>query len=274
MADKILIIDFLNYCFKGEVVFNDKTKQGYIVVYNFFRNLRALIEDFKPDKVFFALEGNDNFRKELFADYKAHRIIKTASIKTKEEHDWFFKQVNIILDLLKYLPVYCAKSDRYEADDVIATLADNLKDEIVLIISNDSDLLQLLQKNYKLVNIYDPFRKRYFSPPAFHYLTWKILAGDKRTDNVPGILPSKEAEKIASNIRLFTEFLAKEENRANYSLNKKLIELQIIDTNDLVITDYTVNFDELRKRFVDLQFKAFFEGDYWQRFQKTFKALH
>ena len=40
----------------------------YLYVYNFFRNLRPLIEDFAPDKAYFVLEGRPQFRYDLYAD--------------------------------------------------------------------------------------------------------------------------------------------------------------------------------------------------------------
>jgi 5'-3' exonuclease len=44
---------------------------------------------------------------------------------------------------------------------VVATLAEDLKDEDVVVLSNDSDFIQLLQKGYEHFKIYNPFKKQY-----------------------------------------------------------------------------------------------------------------
>ena len=52
----------------------EEEKESFTAVFNFFRNTRALIEQFDPDKVFFALEGTNCFRYDLYSDYKGNRI--------------------------------------------------------------------------------------------------------------------------------------------------------------------------------------------------------
>jgi len=54
--------------------------EDHILIYNFFRNLRPIIEVFSPDKCFFVLEGHPQFRYDLFSEYKANRIVKTVKI--------------------------------------------------------------------------------------------------------------------------------------------------------------------------------------------------
>ena len=107
-------------------------------MYSFYKNLRSLVEMFSPDKIFFCTEGMHNFRKELSSEYKANRIVKYGTAKTKEEADDFNRQRDIIINILKYLPITIAKSDKYEADDVIATLVEDLQKEDVVVVSNDS----------------------------------------------------------------------------------------------------------------------------------------
>jgi 5'-3' exonuclease len=275
-ADRILLIDGLNYCWRANIAFkpeeDKEDKPSYVMVYNFFRNLRATLEEFKPDKVFFCLEGSDNFRYNLFSEYKANRIIKTGSVdeKTNEE---FHRQKNIILDLLRRLPIIIVRSDKFECDDVIATLAEDLKDEEVIIISNDSDFIQLLQKGHKNLKIYNPFKKEYMVAPNYHYLTWKSLAGDKKTDNIPGLVGPKKAEKLATDIEKFAEFMDSHENKANYSLNKELIELKIIPGEALQFIDYDIDYEYLRGQFSKMDFKSMIDETYWDRFCETFKNL-
>lgn len=244
----------------------------YNIVYNFFRNLRATVEHFSPDKIFFCLEGKDNFRYKLFSEYKANRIVKTGTDKSKTQED-FHRQKRIILDLISCLPITKVKADGYECDDVIATLSENLKEEAVTILSTDSDFVQLLQKGYPNLKIFHPGNKEYLTPPDYHYLTWKCLSGDKKTDNIPGLVGPKTAEKLATNIKEFTAFLSSEEHRSNYSLNKQLIELQIVSEDQLQFTDFEINFEKIKDAFEHMDFKTMLADTYWHRFKETFSNL-
>lgn len=263
----------MNSIWRANVAFKPGEKQepSFVIVYNFFRNLRATVEEFSPDKVFFCLEGNNNFRRKLFSDYKGNRIIKTGTSAIKPDQD-FYRQADVITDLISNLPITMVRADNFECDDVIATLAENLKDEEVIIVSNDSDFIQLLQKGYANLKIYNPFKKQYMIAPEFHYLTWKCLAGDKKTDNIPGLVGPQTAAKLANDIEKFAEFLGTYEHRAAYSLNKNLIELKIIPES-LQFIEYKINYHSLKESFIKMGFKSMFVNDYWNNFCNTFSDL-
>ena len=274
--DKVLLIDGLNMIHRANIFFNSKPEEdnSYTIVYNFFRNLRAMVEEFNPDKIFFCLEGANNKRYKIYPEYKANRkvLIKNASPAEIEKREKFSRQRDIIIKLISCLPITVIRADEYEADDVVSTLVENLKDEEVIIISNDTDYIQLLQKGYENLKIYNPFKKGYMSAPNYFYLSFKCLRGDK-TDNISGILGPKKAEKLASDADALKEFLETEENRANYCLNKELIELKIIPSEVLEIKDYNVNFDRLKEEFTYMDFKTMIEEKYWNRFVNTFQNL-
>ena len=67
---KVLLLDAYNLIYRAR---SGYLKGEYPVVYNFFRGVRPLIEKFSPDKVYFVLEGNPQFRKNLNDAYKANR---------------------------------------------------------------------------------------------------------------------------------------------------------------------------------------------------------
>lgn len=277
--DKVLLIDGMNFIYRGNIKFGwgsdynvEENKPSFVIVYNFFRNLRATIEEFKPNKIFFCSEGSRNFRFDLFPDYKANRIIKRATMD-KENADDFSRQRDIIYELLHHLPISIVRSERYECDDVIYTLVDNMKDEEIIIVSNDSDFIQLLQKGYKNLRIYNYNKKNYIAAPDYHYVSYKSLRGDK-SDNIPGIVGPKTAEKLVSDIKKLAEFLdASEENRANYALNKSLIELRIVPDDELQFIDYATDFVYLKEQFMKMEFKTMVEDKYWNRFCDTFEGL-
>ena len=273
--DRILLIDGLNSIWRANIAFKpgEKTEPSFVIVYNFFRNLRATIEEFEPTKVFFCLEGSDNFRHKLFPDYKGNRTVKTAATADRKNLDDFYRQADIIVKLISSLPITTVRADKFECDDVIASLAENLKEEEVIVISNDSDFIQLLQKDYKNFKIYNPFTKTYMTAPEYHYLTWKCLAGDKRTDNIPGLVGPGAAEKLATNIDKFAEFMGTHEHRSNYSLNKELIELKMIHMDDLQFTEHHVNYNLLKEEFAKMDCKSMLTEKYWDKFCETFSTL-
>lgn len=275
--DRVLLIDGLNNAYRANITFGkpkpeDEDKEDFTVVFNFFRNLRATIEQFDPDKVFFALEGGSCFRYDLLPTYKANRILKIGSEEKQKKKDDFNRQYKIILKLLKHLPITQVKCDRYEADDVIATLVSSLLDEQIIIISNDKDYIQLLQKGYNHIKIYSHNIKDFVVAPEYHFLTFLALNGDT-SDNIPSIVGKKKAIGIASDPEKLKEFLLIEEQRANYNLNRQLVEFKIIEDDQLVFHEYEVDFDALKEEFEYMDFQAILEDKYWNRFIETFEKL-
>lgn len=270
--DKILLIDGHNAIWRACVKFGAPVEQPDEIVFafNFFRNLRPLIDDFSPDKCFFVLEGHPQFRYDLFADYKANRIIKQAS--RKDSNEKFLKAKDIILPLLQCLPITIARAHNYEADDVVATLCENMKDEDLSIISNDSDYIQLLQRGYKNIRIYNPIKKVDMEAPAYPYVAWKCLNGDK-SDNIPALLKPKKALEAATTPEVFKKFMEVEENRANFSINRQLIEFRSVPEDEISLVEGHRNFPILREEFVKMQFESIINDKSWERFTNTFNCI-
>jgi 5'-3' exonuclease len=273
MKDNILIIDAHNMMWRANMSWGkDKqdNKSENVMIYNFFRNLRPLVEMFSPSKIFMVLEGSPKHRYEIYADYKANRIVKTAS--KQETFDQFHVNKKEILRLLKHLPITLCKSKNYEADDVISTLCDNLKDESVTIISNDSDYIQLLQRGYSNLKIYNPMRKVFQQAPSYHYLAWKSLRGDS-SDNIPGLMSDAKAEKLVSNPKLFEDWMSVEENRSLFSINKSLIEFAVVPEEEIEIEEGEKNFALLRSEFQKMEFESLTKISTWEKFCNTFKCV-
>lgn len=294
--DNILLIDAHNAMWRASISFSPKktiepqedegwTMRGesappiidkkeiddsFVLIFNFFRNLRPIIELFSPDKCFFVLEGHPRFRYDLFADYKANRIIKNASEPSKQEK--FLKSKDEIVRLIQHLPITVARAADYEADDVIATLCDNMKEENLTILSNDSDYIQLLQRGYKSCQIYNPIKKTFMEAPAYPYVAWKCLNGDK-SDNIPALLKPKKALDAVNNPEAFKKFLEIEENRANFNINRQLIEFRSVPLEEINIREGIRNFEILKQEFIKMQFESIVNDNSWTKFKKTFDCL-
>lgn len=266
----------LNHCTCGQEWLGkdnrcfSQVNEDYVLIFNFFRNLRPLIEQFSPDKCFFVLEGHPQFRYDLFADYKANRIVKTAS--KKETMDKFHASKKEVIRLMQFLPLTTVRAAQYECDDVIATLCSNMKEEHLTIISNDSDYIQLLQKGYGNCQIFNPIKKEFMEAPPYPYVAWKSLNGDK-SDNIPAILKPKKALDTVSNPDLFEKFLQLEENRANFSINRQLIEFRMVPEEEIEFKEGVRDFKSLKQEFSRMKFESLINDKSWNKFYQTFDCL-
>lgn len=271
--DKALFIDGHNQVWRACVKFGavqPDVPDEIIFTFNFFRNLRPLIEEFQPAKCFFVLEGHPQFRYDLFADYKANRIIKQAS--KQESNERFLKTKDIIVPLLQHLPITICGAADYEADDVIATLCENMQTEDLTVLSNDSDYIQLLQRGYPQIKIYNPIKKSFMEAPTYPYVAWKCLNGDK-SDNIPALLKPKKALDTINSPELFQKFMSVEENRANFSVNRQLIEFRSVPVEDISLKEGVKNFDALREAFSEMKFESIVNEQSWNKYCKTFDCL-
>lgn len=299
VMDKVLLIDAHNAMWRASISFSPKkvivsptvseddgwdmrgepappapekkeVDESFILIFNFFRNLRPIIEQFSPDKCFFVLEGHPQFRYDLFADYKANRIIKQAS--SKEKLDKFLQSKDEIVRIMQHFPITVARAANYEADDVIASLCDNMRDEDLTILSNDSDYIQLLQRGYPHCQIYNPIKKTFMEAPVYPYVAWKCLNGDK-SDNIPALLKPKKALDTVNSPELFKKFMDVEENRANFSINRQLIEFRSVPMDEITLVEGQRNFDIVKEDFARMEFQSIINDKSWDKYTKTFDCL-
>ena len=249
---------------------------NYLVVYNFFRNLRPIIEKFTPDKCFFALEGHPKFRYDLYPEYKANRLIKLGSelkINPKQDSkDRFNKAKDLIIDLLQFLPITQVIAKDYEADDLIGSLCNLHKDDEVTVITSDSDYIQLLQRKYKNFVLYDAKTKENIIPPEYPYIAWKCLDGDT-SDNIPRLMSKAKALKTINDPVLFKKFLELPENLSNFNLNRDLIEFRDISNEQIDYLEGTKDFNLLKEQFDGMKFVSLTADKYWKKFVDIFDKL-
>jgi 5'-3' exonuclease len=244
--------------------------EEFVLIFNFFRNLRPIIELFQPDKCFFVLEGHPQFRYDLFADYKANRLIKEAA--KKEERQKFDRDSPVIIALMQHFPITLCRAAAYEADDVIATLCDNMRDEELIVLSNDSDYIQLLQRGYKNCRIYNPIKKIFMEAPSYPYVAFKSLTGDK-SDNIPALLKPKKALDCMNNPELFKKFMEVEENQANFSVNRQLIEFRSVPMEEIILHEGIRNWDVVKEEFIKMDFQSIVNEKAWAKYTSTFDCL-
>ena len=90
------------------------------------------------------LDWRPAFRVTLLPGYKAHRVAQDrVGVDFEVVPDELAPQIPVLLDVLRAVGVTTAGADGYEADDVVATLADQETRDPVEVVTGDRDLFQL-----------------------------------------------------------------------------------------------------------------------------------
>ncbi len=193
-------------------------------VYGFARMLNKILKEHSPEYIAVVFDaGKETFRTKKFKEYKAHRP------KMPQE---LLVQLPYIKRLIKVMGLPLIELEGFEADDIIATIAEKAKKEgfKIIIVSPDKDLLQLVNKQ---TVVYDPLKDRFFSElevmKKFGILPHQIpdflaLVGDP-SDNVPGIkgVGKKTALELINKFGSLEE-IYKRLDSIKPSLKKKLVE--------------------------------------------------
>lgn len=248
------------------------------VVFNFFRQFKALVDEFKPTRVYVVLEGRPVQRYELLPEYKATRKVQESDPKY-EELQKFFKQKDQIVDLLSnHFPVSVVRHPTSECDDTIYNLIKRSTTAVPwTVVSNDSDFIQLIQE-YSHVKVWNPIKKQFLeAPDAYDYVTWKSLRGDG-SDNIPGIpgVGDKTAEDLARNPEKLSEFLSERSNADHFCRNHELISFQHWTEDErmeMTSTSPRKDWDYVKDVFEGYGFKSMTKDDSWKKFVETFDML-
>ena len=276
---KILLIDGSSLIFRAfYAIRNLTTKDGVFVngVYGFLNMYYKALELINPTHIFVAFDkGSKTFRHNEFADYKGTRDNAPNEITY---------QFGILKDLLSSMNVNYLELDKYEADDIIGTIAKLAQKEgfEVDIFTGDRDYLQLVDDNIlvyltkkgiseiKLMNTESILEEYDLSPKQL--IDVKALQGDS-SDNIPGVkgVGEKTALKLIQeygnlenlyenidNLKgKLKENLVNEKDKAYLSRYLGEIFLRVpIERNieDFEIKD--VNYNEYLKKLEKLEFNS------------------
>lgn len=277
---KNLIIDFRNFFFRGAITFGKPLiYEDHLVTYNFIRNFKFIVDQFKPDKIFLALEGHPAYRYSLYPDYKANRIVKESSkdladiadtIKNPSTRDIVNAEQKLTLELCKHLPVTTAYHPDFEADDVINTLVHLLSEDENIVITGDTDYYQLLETSN--CKVYNATKKVFLEKFKYPYVVHKALVGDK-SDNIPRLLSDKKAEMILDNPELFEKYLSEEEKSANFNINFNLIKFQEVPSDSLELEQNFLDMDYLLAKWEEYKFPSLLKETYIDSFKEVFEKL-
>lgn len=240
-------------------------------IVGFANMLTKLLQELAPDYLALAFDkSKQTFRAERYAEYKGTRD------KCPEE---LVAQIPLLHDYVAAFGFSFLEKERYEADDIIGTLATKSasEDVEVIVVTGDRDALQLVRPNLKVLmtkkgiterKIYDEkiFEDEYGFAPI-KLIDLKGLMGDS-SDNIPGVpgvgpktatkllVEYGDFENVFKNIanikgKKLHENLVTYQEQAEMSKELATIELNVPDI-DLDLTHYTITPDATAmKEFCD-----------------------
>lgn len=115
------------------------------VLYGFFNTLFSFFEKYNPEYFAVVLDPiGPTFRHDMYQEYKANR---------EKAPDDLHAQTPIVEEILEALKIQIVRRDKYEADDIIFTLAKKCEEESrkCYVLSSDKDLMQFVSENIKML---------------------------------------------------------------------------------------------------------------------------
>jgi DNA polymerase I len=198
-------------------------------VFVFFRSLLELVRSRSPGGLAVAMDSRTpTFRHVRYPEYKATR---------EKAPDDLHAQVPVIEEILAALGIACVRADGFEADDVIATLAEQCRATArpCWILSGDKDILQLIGGNVRLLaqergsaELAEYSREKVFEARGVYpeqIIDYLALTGDA-SDNIPGVsgVGEKTAVKLLSRFGSLDAVYARLEEVSPDSLRQKLTD--------------------------------------------------
>jgi 5'-3' exonuclease len=153
MAAPLLLLDGASMWFRSYfgVPSSIKAPDGRPVnaVRGFIDSVAVVITQQRPGRlvVCLDLDWRPQFRVDLIPSYKAHRVAEAEPAgepDIEEVPDELTPQVDMIMELLDAFGIPTAGAPGFEADDVLGTLAAREKNDPVVVVSGDRDLLQVV----------------------------------------------------------------------------------------------------------------------------------
>ena len=194
-GDHIYLVDGSGYIFRAYHALPplSRPSDGLPVgaVHGFCQMIWKLLQDTSEEEKpsHFAVifdSARENFRNDIYPEYKANR---------PPPPDDLIPQFPLIRDATRAFNVACIEQKGYEADDLIATYADQAikAGATVTIVSSDKDLMQLIEPGIEMLDTMKNGRRigpdqvlEKFGVAPEKVVDVQSLAGDS-TDNVPGV---------------------------------------------------------------------------------------
>jgi len=264
-----IIVDTANTFFRARHVINGDADIKLGMAFHITLNsVKKAWQDFNGSHVIFCLEGR-SWRKDYYAPYKAQRTAARAAHTEKEadEEKIFWEAFDTFKDfIIDKTNCTVLQNPRLEADDLIAGFIQSHPNDNHVIISTDTDFVQLIAPNVKQYNgvmettithegIFDAKGKRVIDkktqePKAVPDPEWllfeKCMRGDT-SDNVFSAYPGVRTKGTSKKVGLTEAF--EDRKSKGYNWNNLMLQ-RWTDHNGIehrVLEDY-----ERNRRLIDL----------------------
>jgi DNA polymerase-1 len=276
--DKLFLIDGNSFCYRAYYAIKAlSTSRGSPTnaIYGFIMMLRKIITEERPKylAVAFDVKGQ-TFRHKMFHAYKTQRRPMPEDL---------IQQLPVIKEIIKAYNIEIFEKEGYEADDILATVVEKLKDKDIEIylVTADKDTLQLVDERVKVYNPYSKEATLYnrkeveekfgVSPQRIPDIL--ALVGDE-ADNIPGIkgIGEKTAQRLLQQFHSLDKLLENlaevklpqlhqtlTENQEQLKLNKTLVTLDKDVPVKVTLEDLRLKEpcrDKLCRYFQELEFKG------------------
>lgn len=274
MSKTFIIIDGLNTFFRAVNTVSPvhgPDMQGGLALHTLINSMNKCWKQFQGTHLVLCTEGR-SWRKDVYTDYKANRAVATLK-KSQEERE----NDQILMSMFNDFCSFAAEKTNMtylqcpvaEADDLIALWIQNHPEDKHIVISSDSDFVQLL--SHPNVNLYDPINDRILAQneiinskgkkvefevqsngkiklgnpnkdfrPTYHNwyelaLFIKIVRGDPG-DNIMSAVPGARFKGTKNKIGILDAFLDK--HNMGYNWNNFLLQRYIDhNKNEVVVKD-------------------------------------
>ena len=264
-----ILVDTANTFFRARHVINGDADIKLGMAFHITLNsVKKAWQDFNGSHVIFCLEGR-SWRKDYYTPYKAQRTAARAAHTEKEadEEKIFWEAFDTFKDfIIDKTNCTVLQNPRLEADDLIAGFIQSHPNDNHVIISTDTDFVQLIAPNVKQYNgvmettithegIFDAKGKRVIDkktqePKAIPDPEWllfeKCMRGDT-SDNVFSAYPGVRTKGTSKKVGLTEAF--EDRNSKGYAWNNLMLQ-RWSDHNGIehrVLEDY-----ERNRRLIDL----------------------
>ena len=264
-----ILVDTANTFFRARHVINGDADIKLGMAFHITLNsVKKAWQDFNGSHVIFCLEGR-SWRKDYYAPYKAQRAEARAAHTEKEadEEKVFWEAFDTFKDfIIEKTNCTVLQNSRLEADDLIAGWIQSHPNDNHVIISTDTDFVQLIAPNVKQYNgvmettithegIFDAKGKRVIDkktqePKAVPDPEWllfeKCMRGDT-SDNVFSAYPGVRTKGTSKKVGLAEAF--EDRKSKGYAWNNLMLQ-RWSDHNGVehrVLEDY-----ERNRRLIDL----------------------
>jgi len=170
------------------------------------------------------------WRTQLQCDYKGDRADLSLKHNFKPVFEYTYSTM-IPNFITNHKNIYSLRVEKMEADDLIAIISMNMKDQLIYLVSGDEDFLQLGRDNIIFVNYKAKKAFKLTEEEAIKALRIKFILGDS-SDCIPSIFPkgvrSKKKEILESDEKLEEYLNSNPDARKQFEFNKKMIDFKNI----------------------------------------------